>query len=369
MIKTVKKPLAQKELSKKKPAERKDLLAIVDSINKDYGHNAIVLGVKSSKKEKSLYEQDFISTGLLQLDADLGGGVPVGRYLEISGAESSTKTTLSLHILANAQKKGMLCALLDVEGTSGDRDYLESCGVDADSILYSRPSSLEEATNLIDTLQREQGVKFIIWDSIAMSMATRKELDTEVGDSMRMGIPQSEIAQCLRSFQMANNLFFRTGQVPTTLIGINQLREKIGAYGDPEYTPGGRAKDFVSSINLRLRKGDWIKEGNEIIGQVMKYKVSKNKIYKRGGVGEVDFYFADNSIGIEPCNYDVLQDVSLIALSMNVIHKAGGWFSYKDVKVQGGSKLIEAMRSNPSMVEEIRAEVMQIVKEKREQPV
>lgn len=168
---------------------------------------------------------------------------------------------------------------------------------------------------------------------------------------------------------MANNLFFRTGQVPTTLIGINQLREKIGAYGDPEYTPGGRAKDFVSSINLRLRKGDWIKEGNEIIGQVMKYKVSKNKIYKRGGVGEVDFYFADNSIGIEPCNYDVLQDVSLIALSMNVIHKAGGWFSYKDVKVQGGSKLIEAMRSNPSMVEEIRAEVMQIVKEKREQPV
>ena len=355
---------ASKPAEETKSNNKAKLTSLVAKLNKTFGNNAVILGV--SEKEES-YKHEFIPTGILQLDTDLGGGIAVGRYTEISGKESSTKTTLSLHVLANAQKMGYICALIDVEGTSGDKDYLEACGVDVDSLLYVRPTSLEEVGGIIDTLQTEGVCKFAVYDSIAMSMATKTELDTQFGDSYRMGIPQSELGSIFRRFQMANNRYFRTGETPFTLIAINQLRERIGGYGDSSYTPGGKAKDFMSSCNIRLRQGDWIKEGQNVVGQVVKYKVTKNKLYKRNRAGEVDFYFDDNSAGVEKLNYDVLKDTVIVALGMNVIVRAGAWFSYKDkFKLQGVNSVVEELRNNEALLKEIQQEVMKIVKKTHE---
>lgn len=351
-----------------KATKSEGLKNLVSVLNKKYGENAIILGV--SKEEVERYNQQFISTGLLQLDIDLGGGIAIGRYTEISGKESSTKTTLALNILANAQRMGIQCALLDIEGTSGDESYLKACGVNPSTLLYMRPSSLEEATNVVNDLQNNGAVKFVIYDSIAMSMASEAELEKEVGESFRMGVPQQMIQSMLRRFQMKNNLFFRTGEVPFTLIGINQLRENIAQrYGNPEYTPGGRGKDYVSSCNIRLRTGDYIAEGTAsskiIVGQVVKYKISKNKLYKRMRDGEVNFYFDENSAGIPPLHYDVLADTVIVAVEYDVIKKSGGWYAFKDIKAQGLSNLISALKQSPETVQEIKDEVINLVQKIR----
>ena len=359
MIKKVKKVTSKKSgTTKAKVSSRVD--SIVTSINKRFGDNAIILGVGSKSAE--VYKKDFISTGILQLDADLNGGIAVGRYTEISGAFSTTKTTLGLHVLANAQKRGMTCALIDVEGTSGDEDYLRACGVDPTKIYYCTPSSLEELVDVLIELQSEGKVKFALYDSIAASMATNLELNTKIGDSMRMGVPQQELGSYFRRFQMLNNKFFRNGETPFTLVAINQLREKIGAYGDSEYTPGGRGKGFVSSCELRLRQGDWIKEKNVTVGQVVKYKISKNKMGKRMRQGEVDFYFDENEVGVSPLNYDVMKDLIIVALQYGIIQKAGGWFSYKDLqKIQGAESFIDALKERNDLMKSIRKEVMEVV--------
>lgn len=349
-------------------SKEKSLKELITILNKKYGDNAVLLGVTDEKKN-STYEQQFISTGLLQLDIDLGGGIAIGRYTEISGKESSTKTTLTLNILSNAQKMGIKCALLDIEGTSGDVEYLHACGVNEKELIYMRPSSLEEATNMVNDLQNDGVIKLAVYDSIAMSMASETELEKNVGDSVRMGIPQQMIQAMLRRFQMKNNLFFRNGEMPFTLIGINQLRESIGKYGNPEYTPGGRGKDYVSSCNIRLRVGDYISEGSgtnkDIVGQVVKYKISKNKLYKRMRDGEIDFYFSENSLGIKPLHYDVFKDTILVAIEYDVIKKAGGWFSYKDEKVQGFDKLFSLLAEKPQYVSDIKKEVIKIVQKIR----
>lgn len=351
-----------------KPIKKEGLKELVAVLNKKYGDNAIILGISSQEAEQ--YNQQFISTGLLQLDLDLGGGVAIGRYTEISGKESSTKTTLALNILANAQKMEMQCALLDIEGTSGDERYLKSCGVNPETLLYMRPSSLEEATNMVNDLQNDGIVKFAVYDSIAMSMASETELEREVGESFRMGVPQQMIQSMLRRFQMKNNLFFRRNETPFTLIGINQLRENIAQrYGNPEYTPGGRGKDYVSSCNIRLRTGDYIAEGSAsnkvIVGQVVKYKISKNKLYKRMRDGEVNFYFDENHAGVPPLHYDVLLDTVIVAVEYDVIKKAGGWYSFKDIKAQGLPNLMSLLTQNPAYVEEIKAEVINLVQKIR----
>lgn len=345
---------------------KEDLKQLITVLNKKYGENSVLLGVSN---EKPIYDQQFISTGLLQLDIDLGGGIAIGRYTEVSGKESSTKTTLTLNILSNAQKIGIKCALLDIEGTSGDEEYLRACGVNINELLYMRPSSLEEATNMVNDLQNGGIIKLAVYDSIAMSMASEAELEKNVGESVRMGIPQQMIQSMLRRFQMKNNLFFRNGEMPFTLIGINQLRESIGKYGNPEYTPGGRGKDYVSSCNIRLRVGDYISEGSgvnkTIVGQVVKYKISKNKLYKRMRDGEVNFYFSENSTGIQPLHYDTLMDTVLVAIEYDIIKKAGGWYSFKEEKVQGLDKLFEVLTKNPQYIEDIKKEVINIVQKIR----
>ncbi len=365
VVKNAKKPKkSAAEKKEKKPIVDKALKSLVEKINKEFGDNTVTLGVETLEDS---YTQAYIPTGILQLDADLGGGIPVGRYIEISGRESSTKTTLTLNIIAQAQKLGYKCAFCDIEGTSKNIEYLEACGVDYKNLVYNNPASLEEAARLVNQYQRSGVIKVCGYDGIAASMVTEVETENKklIGESKQMGGPQRMLQDMLLRFQMANNKFFRLGETPFTLISTNQIREKPTQYGDPEYTPGGRGKDFVSSINIRLRQGDWIKEGKEIVGQVVKYKISKNKIYKRMRAGEVDFYFDDNNAGVELLHYDVLKDMVVTAIGMDVIQQGGAWYSFGDTRACGAKGFIDLLRDDEDLQEQIREEVMGIVEKIR----
>lgn len=342
------------------PSISPEMQKLIDSMNKKFGANAVRVGIPETKRKR-----EFISTGILQLDADLNGGIPVGRVTEISGENHTGKSTLALHIMAEAQKKGLMCGLIDVEGTSDDIDYMNACGVDSSNLLISNPASLEEALAIAEMWQKSGEIQVCMFDSIASSLATQTILDAEIGESRRMGTPQQELAEYFIKYQMANNKLEREGNKPFTLIVINQLRSKIGAYGDPDYTPGGRAKEFAYSVRLRLRKGDWIKEKDNIVGQITKYKIDKNKLGVPYRSGEVDFYFDENnSAGVPALNYDVFKDMVLVGVVSGVISKSGGWYSYHDLeKIQGLDKFTNELRKREDLIQKLREEVL-LVEEK-----
>ena len=220
--KVVKNTVGKKSVAK----ENKELTKLVTSLNSKFGANAINIGFKSQEERKI----ERISTGSVILDIALGGGIPMGRFTEISGAYSSSKTTQSLHVIREAQKKGLVCALVDVEGTT-DEKFIKQFGIDTSSLLYSRPDGTEEATQLILDMQRSKEVHLVVLDSIA-AMSPNKEQETGMDETMRMGIPQQLLGEFFRKFQANNNRLDREGNLTFTLIGVNQLREKIGAYGD-----------------------------------------------------------------------------------------------------------------------------------------
>lgn len=348
--------------TKKKP--NPEIEKLVTSINKKFGDNAVSIGVPKDLEGK-IEEIQRIPTGSISLDIALGGGIPVGRYSEISGAYSVSKTSQALHIIANAQKLGYVCALLDVEGTN-DTKFLKAFDIDVDSLIYTRPCSMEEALQLLIDMQISGVVNVAVLDSVAAVMASDKEMNSDMDEAVRMGIPQQLFGEYFRKFQMHNNALARKHITPFTVIGLNQLREKIGAYGDPEYTPGGRAKGFTASVDIRLRRGDWIKEGKgqdeEVVGQVVKFKIGKNKTFKSMLVGEFDYYYSDNNAGINKYFNDNNKEIIMCAVEWGVIERAGAWFRYKDNKYQGLSGVIEAVKSNPEMVEELKQEVLNIVR-------
>ena len=223
-------PIAQK-VTEEVPVKKdsKELSKLVESLNKKFGTNAVSLGFpKTENGGMKIIER--IPTGSFSLDIALGGGLPLGRFIEISGAFSSTKTTQCLHIIANAQKRGLVCALIDVEGTT-DEKYVKSVGVDFDNLLYSRPDGMEEALQMLLDMQKSGEVHLAVLDSIA-AMSTNKEQDTSMEETVRMGIPQQLLGEYFRKYQANNNRLEREGKKPFTIIGINQVREKIGAYGD-----------------------------------------------------------------------------------------------------------------------------------------
>ncbi len=342
-----------------------ELQRLIAEMNKKFGANAVTLGVPKdpSGNIKTLQR---LNTGSIVLDIALGGGLPIGRFIEISGAYSSTKTTQALHIVREAQKRGFVCAFLDVEGTT-DEKFMKDLGIDTESLLYSQPDGMEEATQLLLDMQRSGEVNLAVLDTIA-AMSPNKEQEISMDETMRMGIPQQLLSEFFRKFQANNNRLNREGKLPFTLIGLNQLREKIGGYGDNEYTPGGRAKGFASSVDIRLRRGDWIAEGTgdnkEIVGQVVKFKIEKNKTYKRMQTGEFDFYFAENSAGVPIYYNDNIKEIIMCAVEWGVIERAGAWFSYDNQKYQGLSALMEALRNNDEITAKIKAEILNLV-EKR----
>lgn len=336
---------------------------LIKDINKKFGDNAIVLGFPKDEYGNILKSVRRVTTGILSLDVALGGGLPIGRYTEISGAYSSTKTSLTLHIIKSAQSQGKTCAFCDVEGTT-DEAFLKKVGVDVDTLIYYRPDSMEEATEVMLTLQKSGLVQVGVIDSIA-AMSPNKEQSTSMEETTRMGIPQALLGEFFRKYQANNNRLEREGNEAFTLIGVNQLREKIGAYGDPEYTPGGRAKGFTASVDLRLRRGDWITEGSgenkEVVGQVTKFKIEKNKTSQRMRTGEFDYYYSnENSAGVPENYFDIVKDTIVCAVDWGIIERAGAWFMYAGNKYQGLNSLVSALKEDSELIEQVRKEVLEV---------
>ena len=319
---------------------QKALQTTLKQIEKRFGTGAIMrLG------ERPRQQVEVIPTGSLALDLALGiGGIPRGRIIEIYGPESGGKTTLALHIVAQAQKAGGVAAFVDAEHAL-DPVYARQLGVDVDNLLLSQPDTGEQALEIVELLVRSGAVDVIVVDSVA-ALVPRAEIEGEMGDS-HVGLQARLMSQALRKL---------TGVLAksnTSAIFINQIREKVGVmYGNPEVTTGGRALKFYSSIRLDVRrKGQPIKKGDQPIANVVRVKVTKNKLAPPFREAELELYFGR---GIDP-----VADLVTVAADQGVIQKSGSWFSYGDIRLgQGKEKAADYLRENPDLIEEIRAKVL-----------
>ncbi len=329
-------------------SDRKKALGLaVNQIKKQFGEGAIMaFGKHALEKEISV-----IKTGALALDIALGiGGVPRGRIVEIYGPESSGKSTLATHIVANAQRNGGVAAYIDAEHAL-DPTYAAKIGVNLDDLLISQPDSGEEALNIAETLARSNAVDVIVIDSVA-ALVPKLELEGEIGDQF-MGLQARLMSQALRKLTAA------LSKSNTCAIFINQIRDKIGVvYGNPETTTGGRALKFYSSVRLDIRRTAGIKgPDNTEIGNRVKVKVSKNKMAPPFQIAEFDILF----------NEGISRTGSAIdmALEFNVIQKKGSWFGYKDQRLgQGRETVREELKNNPKLLEEIESLIIQRYKER-----
>ena len=310
-------------------------------IEKQFGKGAIMkLG------DRKVEPVDVIPTGCLTLDFALGiGGVPKGRIIEIYGPESSGKTTVSLHILAECQKQGGTAAFIDAEHAL-DPIYAAKLGVNLDSLYVSQPDNGEQALDICDTLVRTGAVDVVVVDSVA-ALTPKAEIDGEMGDN-HVGLQARLMSQALRKLTAIVN------KSNTCVVFINQLREKVGVmFGSPEVTPGGKALKFYSSIRLDVRKVDTIKDGANLVGNRTKVKVVKNKLAPPFRVAEFDIIYG-LGISREGCLLD-------LAVQFDVIAKTGAWFSYKDEKIGQGKENAKAyLASNPNVY----AEIEQVIRQK-----
>lgn len=321
----------------------KALQMTISKLEKSYGKGIIMkLG------DKSVVNVDAIPTGSLGLDIALGiGGFPKGRVIEIYGPESSGKTTLAIHAIAEAQKKGGIAAFIDAEHAF-DRNYAAALGVDIDNLLISQPDNGEQALEITENLIRSGAIDIIVIDSVA-ALTPRSEIEGEMGDS-KMGLQARLMSQALRK------LTGTIGRTGSTCIFINQLREKIGVmFGNPETTTGGNALKFYSSIRLDIRKSGAAikdKEGN-IVGNPVKVKVVKNKLAAPSKIAMFDIVYGE---GISK-----MGEILDIAVEMDLIEKSGSWYSYAGTKIaQGRNSAIQFLKDNPEVAEELEG----IVKEK-----
>jgi recombination protein RecA len=327
------------------PEERKKALdATLSTIEKQFGKGAIMrLG-----SDTTLLDQGVISTGSMSVDLALGvGGVPRGRVVEIYGPESGGKTTLSLHIVAEAQKAGGVAAFIDAEHAL-DPGYAKALGVDTDELLVSQPDTGEQALEIAELLVRSGAVDVIVIDSVA-ALVPRAEIEGEMGDS-HVGLQARLMSQALR--KLTGSL----SKSKTTAIFINQIREKIGVlYGNPETTPGGRALKFYASVRMEVRRKGDVKVGGDKVGNQTRIKVTKNKVAPPFREAEVDIVFGK---GI-----DKLGDLINIAADLDVIQKSGSWFSFADTRLgQGKEKTAAYLTEHPDTLEAVRANVMAVVK-------
>ena len=312
--------------------------AALANIEKKFGKGSIMrLG------EREVSDIPAISTTSLSLDAAIGvGGVPRGRIVEIYGPESSGKTTLALHIVAEAQKAGGVAAYIDAEHAM-DADYAGKLGVDVDQLLISQPDSGEQALEIAEALVRSNGVDVIVVDSVA-ALVPRAELDGEMGDSLP-GLQARLMSQALRKLTAI------VAQSNTCFIFINQIREKIGVmFGNPETTTGGRALKFYSSLRLDIRRIGAIKDGDRVVGNRTKVKVAKNKVAPPFRESEFDIMYGE---GISR-EGDLLD----LAVLHRAVEKSGAWFSYKGERLgQGRENAKQALKDNPETLRKIQKEV------------
>jgi recombination protein RecA len=316
----------------------KALKLTMDKIDKDYGKGSVML-----MNEKSKEPMEVISTGSIGLDAALGvGGIPKGRVVEIYGPESSGKTTLAIHIIAEAQKKGGMCAIIDAEHAF-DSSYAQRLGVDVDNLLISQPDYGEQALEIADRLILSGALDVVVIDSVA-ALVPKSELEGEMGDS-KMGLQARLMSQALRKLTATIN------KTNTICIFINQLREKIGVmFGNPETTTGGNALKFYASIRLDIRRSAQIKDGDEAIGNHIKVKVVKNKVAPPFKSAEFDIIFGE---GISK-----LGEIIDMGVELGFVNKSGSWFSYETNKLgQGRDAVKSLLRDNPELANEIEGKI------------
>lgn len=326
------------------PAEKLNALrAAMDKIEKNYGKGAIMkLG------DDRIEEIAVIPTGSIALNAALGvGGYPRGRIIEIYGPESSGKTTLAIHAIAEAQKAGGIAAIIDAEHAF-DRFYAEKLGVDVENLWISQPDSGEQALEIAEQLIRSSAVDIVVIDSVA-ALTPKAELEGDMGDS-KMGLQARLMSQALRK------LTATISKTNTTCIFINQLRDKLGVmFGNPETTTGGNALKFYASVRLDIRRISQIKDGEEVIGNQTRVKVVKNKVAPPFRKAEFDIMFGE---GISRSG-----EIIDLGVDKGIIKKSGSWFSYGDTKLgQGRDAAKKCVEDNPELADELEAAIMEALK-------
>ena len=321
----------------------KALQAAMSKIEKEYGKGSIM-----RMGDEQIENVDVIPTGSLNLDLALGvGGYPRGRIIEIYGPESSGKTTLAIHAIAEAQKAGGIAAFIDAEHAF-DRFYAQKLGVDIDNLWISQPDNGEQALEIADQLIRSSAIDILVVDSVS-ALTPKKEIEGDMGDSA-VGLHARLMSQALRK------LTATIAKTNTTCIFINQLREKIGVmFGNPETTTGGNALKFYASVRLDIRRVSPIKEGDQVIGNQVRVKVVKNKVAPPFRKAEFEITFGE---GISKVG-----EILDLGVQYNIIQKSGSWFSYDGQKLgQGRDAVKQLMKDNPELCEELEAKVVETIK-------
>ena len=331
-------------MSKEQEAKLKALKLTLDKLDKAYGKGTVM-----KMSDSPVVDVDVISSGSLGLDVALGvGGYPKGRVIEIYGPESSGKTTLTLHAIAETQKAGGIAAFIDAEHAF-DRFYAQKLGVDIDNLIISQPDNGEQALEIADNLVRSGAIDMIVIDSVA-ALTPKSEIEGEMGDS-KMGLHARLMSQALRKL---------TGSISKTnctMIFINQLREKIGVmFGNPETTTGGNALKFYASVRLDIRRSTQIKDSNgNVMGNKTRVKVVKNKVAPPFKLAEFDIMYGE---GVSKVG-----EILDIAVEFDIIQKSGSWFSYDETKLgQGRDAVKQMINDNPDLMDELETKIKTAIK-------
>lgn len=331
-------------MSSEKDAKLKALQLTLDKLDKTYGKGTVMkLG------DRAVEEVESISSGSLGLDLALGvNGYPKGRIIEIYGPESSGKTTLTLHAIAEAQKAGGIAAFIDAEHAF-DRGYAEKLNVDVENLIISQPDNGEQALEIAENLIRSGAIDIVVIDSVA-ALTPKSEIEGEMGDS-KMGLHARLMSQALRK------LTGTISKTNCTVFFINQLREKIGVmFGNPETTTGGNALKFYASVRLDIRRSTQIKDGENVIGNRTKVKVVKNKVAPPFKTAEFDIMYGE---GVSKTG-----EILDLAVEFEVVKKSGSWFSYGETKLGQGRDAVKSLiKDNPEMADELEQKIKALIKE------
>ena len=334
----------KEKVGSEKEAKLKALQLTLDKLDKTYGKGTVM-----KMGDKAIEEVETISSGSLGIDLALGvGGYPRGRIIEIYGPESSGKTTLTLHAIAEAQKAGGIAAFIDAEHAF-DRNYAEKLGVDIENLIISQPDNGEQALEIAENLIRSGAIDIVVIDSVA-ALTPKSEIEGEMGDS-KMGLHARLMSQALRK------LTGTISKTHCTVFFINQLREKIGVmFGNPETTTGGNALKFYASVRLDIRRSTQIKDGDNVLGNRTKVKVVKNKVAPPFKVAEFDIMYGE---GISKTG-----EILDLAVEFEIIKKAGSWFSYGETKLGQGRDAVKSLiKDNPELADELEVKIKNHIKE------